>query len=64
MVIVLSDLDDPTAPTFVLDGEDGAVKLGMAAEDEFRDLGEFETIHSAMFQIVLMSFVPPRSGYA
>jgi hypothetical protein len=61
MIVVLPDLDIPTAPSFVLDGEDGAIKLGMVTEDAFKDLGEFKTIRGAMLQIALVSVVPTRA---
>lgn len=60
MIVVLPDLDIPTAPSFVLDGEDGAVKLGMVTEDTFKDLGKFKTICGAMLQIALVSAARPE----
>jgi hypothetical protein len=62
MIVVLPDLDDPTAPSFVLDGEEGAVKLGMVGEDAFEELGEFDTVRSAMYRIALISVFPPDHG--
>ena len=62
MIVVLSDFDDTTAPSFVLDGEDGAVKLGMAGEDSFEELGEFDTVRGAMHRIALISAFPPGHG--
>ena len=62
MIVLLPDLDDSTAPSFVLDGEEGAVKLSMVGEDAFEELGEFDTILSAMHRIALISAFPSDHG--